>query len=754
MLNKIFLLAILCCALATTSIFAVNIKKIEIVGNERVDSDYIKSLIGIDENTEYNQYAVSEAVKNIYNTDRFTDIKTDFSNSILTFTLKENPIVNKVSFSGNKHLKDDVLSKELLLSSNLPYSIRKLNNDKKRISDLYNKAGYLSPVITTKIENLKYNRINVTFEVTEGKKSTIDKIIFMGNNNYSASKLKSVILTREDRWWLFFNPNYVYDSNRISYDGELLKQFYIDNGFVNFAVLSSYVNIDNDSGYKLTFNINEGDRYKFGSLKLDIQIKDLAGREADFLPLLNLDGNIWFSRTEVNTIVARLKQKLVTLGYNFNDVDTDIVPNDYFKTIDITFKLKQTSPNIVEKINITGNTRTYDNVIRRVLGLREGDPYSASAASDARTNVYNTGFFSNIDMKNQPGSTNDKTVVNLNVTEQSTAFVSLGGGYSTQNGFSIEGKYIDQNVMGTGNSFNLTASIAQKAINFDTSLTDPYLFDRNMFGSIGIFNTLNNYQDTSSYSIQQIGARGTIGYNLTKHLSQMFTYRISSNNIYNVASDAPYSISSSKGKKLSSIISHTLQYDRRDNVIYPTKGYLTNLVTDYSGVGGDVYYLRNTVTASWYQALYGNVVFSAVSSAGEINKVKNNVDILISDKFFLGGSYLRGFDWSGVGPRNSNGDALGGNYMFRFSAQIDFPIPVVDNFGLLFHVFNDYGTVLDHLDDTQSNVIKSLNIRSSVGFGLSWRSPFGMIGLDWGWPINKQPGDRTERFLLNFGTRF
>lgn len=732
---------------------ATVIDKIDVEGNQRVNKEYISSIIQINNKESYSSSKVELAVKKLYNTDVFSSVTYSFNNGILLFKVVENPIVNKVIFVGNSSLKKEALSQELLLTKNLTFSTRKLTADLKRIQDLYLKSGFLSTNVTYTFDKLDYNRINITFHIVEGKKSKIASIKFVGNKSYSSSKLKNNILTVESRWWRILNPNDVYDANRIAYDGELLRQFYRNNGYIDFSILSSYVTINRENKYNLIFNISEGDRFKFSDFKLNIKVERLSQYKNELEKLLKKPKNIWFSKNEVDRVVANLNKKLNSLGFNRSKVDSNIIPDDFSKTISVNFEITESKANVIESINITGNDRTYDSVIRRSLFVREGDVFNKDTINRSRVDVYNLGFFGDVNVTSYVGSAKDKTIIDIDVKEKPTGYISLGGGYSTYDGFLLQTTFSEPNMLGSGKGLDLSASLSQKELSLDATLSNPYLFDRKIFGSIRLFNTTTDYTSSSSYKLNRTGLSPTISYNLTDNLLQSFNYSIARTDIYNVNDSASVSIKESAGKKLSSIITHTLQYDKRDNVIYTTQGYLLNFTTNLSGLGGDVFYLRNNLTASYYYDLYKDIVLSFVGSVGYIGKIRSDVDILISDKFFLGGSSLRGFDWSGIGPRDeTTGDALGGNTMFRFSAQIDLPIPAVENYGLLFHIFSDNGTVYN-IDSFNENVVQSIKLRSTAGFGLSWRSPFGLISLDWAWPLYKQPEDKEQRFLLNFGAR-
>lgn len=730
------------------------IKSLVVQGNNFVSTEFIKQASRITVPSLISPEQLDRAIKNLYNSDKFSQVKADITSGVLLLKVQENPIVENLVLEGNSQIKKENLLPLLLLGNHSIYSPRKLMLDVKTIRDQYLLRGYLQVMVSTKVVKLPHNRVNIVYNIDEHKKSYIADIIFLGNKSYSDSALTKVILSREHRWWKIFTTNDMYNASRIAYDRELLTQFYKRHGFFDFSILSSYVTLDKQNAFQLVFNLIEGTRYKYSSLTINTDLDDVKPYVKDLHKYLVTEGQ-GFNQQDVDVTIANITTYLNKLGFRSVDIEPKMALNPLLKTISIEYFIKNAPKKIVGHINIIGNTKTYESVIRRALSIREGDLFMADTVASTKNEIYNLGYFgSNVNVIPRPGSSFDKVDLDINVKEDSTGYISLTGGYSTYEGFMLQTSFAESNLFGSGNGLKATISWSQMSTNFDILLYDPYFMERNIYTSINLFDTATDNTSTRFYKLNNLGTRLSLGYKLSDNLTETFSYNISQERIYGVSDDAPIFIKESSGSRISSIVTHSLQYDRRDNVIYTKKGYNLILDTDIAGLGGDVYYLRNTLHATAYQQIFKDIILSLDSTTGYIGKLRKDHPILVSDMFFLGGSDLRGFAYSGIGPRDEHsGGALGGNFTVRLSAQLDIPVPIVNNYGLIFHFFNDNGTVYN-VDKVDTATLKSsMYIRSSVGFGLSWRSPFGLIALDWGWPVRKQPQDITQRFLLSFGTR-
>ena len=740
--------------------YAESINKINIVGNNRIESDYIEYLISSKKNSNYNTDIINLDLKKLYATDYFERVESNFKNGILTIIVVESPLIEKVEFFGNDEIKAETLEKEMLSKKKAYYSENKINLDIQRIIDLYSKSGYLSATAKYEVVKLDKNRVSIKINIIEGKKTTIKTLKFIGNKQFATADLESAILTKEHKWWRFLSATDVYDKNRILYDGEMLRQFYFENGYPNFNVININSEFSLDSNqFIITYILSEGDRYKFGDVNISINIPELQEYKEDLLNIITLPQDDWYKNSLLQKEINKVKQKINELGYQFISVTTQNVYNDALHKVDVIFIISEEQRLFINKIEITGNTKSKDYVIRRELKFAEQDAYDNDKINQAQRNLYRTRYFEALDLTQTQSDIPGKVNLNVNVTETSTGSISVGGGYSTVDKLQFETSYSEANLFGTGNYFSANVSLSQNTNTYSITLADPYFLDKEVSGSVSLYRTDSGAQDFSEsdlYTTQEQGIGFSAGYYLTDNVRQTVGYRFYYRNIANVDPEASQSIQQISGITYISMLTHNISYDTTDNAMYPTKGFTTNLATDYAGVFGDVYYIRNTAKIIHYTSLYDDIVFSSLFSAGAIVGLKGQ-EVNIVDKYTLGGPTLRGFrmntNYGGVGPIDEvTQESLGGDYMFRASFQIDFPIPGVKNYGLIAYVFNDYGTVTNFKDIP--GVIDTGHIRGSLGFGVSWRSPAGIISLDFGWPIMKDPTDQTEILFLNFGTRF
>ena len=739
--------------------FAEQVQAIVISGNSRVVTDYIESLLSAEVSKDYSQDKLNSDLKILYGTELFENITGSFENGVINIRVTENPLVENIIFSGNSKLKEDVLLKEIISKKRSTFSQNKLNLDIQRITDLYYKSGYFAASVNYEIIKKDYNRLDIEFRIQEGKKTVIDNIIFLGNKNFAKGDLESQMLTKEAKWYRFFNAGDVYDINRILYDGELLRQFYLENGYPNFSVLSNFSELSLQNGFTITYVLEEGERYKFGDISLSVKLLDLLPYEEEILKEVDLlNKEDWFKNSLLQKQVFKIKDKINALGYQFISVDPQMIFNDVSKRVDIVFVIQEQDRLFIDQINIKGNQRTKDYVIRRELKFAEQDAYDTDRVSVAQRNLYRTGYFSSVNISDTMSEEIGKINLDINVEEVSTGSISVGGGFSTVDKLQFEAGYTESNLFGTGNYFGINLNLSQNTKVYNISLSNPYFLGRELYASGSVYRRdtgANNLSNNTLYKNLEQGISTSIGYRLTDNVSQRWGYSLFYRNIYEVDDKVSSSIKEIAGTSFVSVFSHTLSYNTTDNPVFVTKGLDVSLTTEYAGLFGDSNYVKNTFKGVWYYSLFENVVFSALGSVGAIEGL-NGDKVKIIDKYNLGGPTLRGFkmgvNYGGIGPIDlETQEALGGKYMFRGSFQIETPMPGVKQYGLLVYAFSDFGTVTDFSKDPR--ILDTQTIRVSAGVGLSWRSPAGVISLDLGYPIKKDPNDTTERIFLNFGTK-
>jgi outer membrane protein insertion porin family len=559
----------------------------------------------------------------------------------------------------------------------------------------------------------------------------------------------------------------------LTYDRELLRKFYLTEGYADFRVVSAVAELTpNREGFIVTFTLDEGERYHFGKIDVDIKLKDLPPEAV--LPLLTVHSGDWYDGEAVEKSISILTEALGNRGYAFVEIKPNITRNREDHTVDIIFGVQQGPQVYVERIDIVGNVRTLDKVIRREFQLVEGDAFNTTKMQRSQQRIKNLGFFKKVEVTNGQGSAPDKTVVTAEVEEQSTGELSLGVGFSTTDGPLADVNIRERNFLGRGQDLRIGAVVSFRSQQVDLSFTEPYFLDKNIAAGIDVFEvktspTANFFSGiTPPYQQFSYGGALRAGYQITDNLRQTFKYTARSDDIINLQSNTSLFIVLESGTHLTSEIGQVLLYDRRDDRLDPTGGYYASIGNDFAGVGFGVDYIRNKANFGYYYSVAPEWVLSLTGEAGDILGW-NGQQVLLQDRFFVGGDNLRGFQSAGIGPRDSvSGDALGGQKYYLGSVTLGVPLGLPKELGLSGRVFTDFGT-LYHIEPTnivltpaqlaqtggiQPQVEQSPAIRLSAGVGVSWKSPVGPIRLDVAYPIRKEGFDKTQIFRVSFGTRF
>jgi outer membrane protein insertion porin family len=525
-------------------------------------------------------------------------------------------------------------------------------------------------------------------------------------------------------------------------------------------------------GFVITYTVDEGPRYRFGKIAVNVKLKGLP--PAAVKPLLQVHSGEWYDASAVERSITALTNAAGDRGYAFVKVTPDIMRHRKTHTVDVVFNVEEGPRVYVQRIDITGNTRTLDKVIRREMLIVEGDPFNEAKLKRSEERIKNLGFFKKVTVTHQPGSTPDQTVVTVNVEEQSTGELSLGAGFSTTDGPLADINIRERNFLGEGKDVRIGTVLSFRSQQVDLSYTEPYFLDRNLAAGFDIFEVKTS--PTASFlsgitpPFQQFSYGGAVraGYQLTDHLRQTLSYTARSDDITNIQSTASLFIALQAGTHYTSQLGQVLLYDRRDNRLNPTSGYYASYGTDFAGAGFGVHYVRNKVTAGYYYSVFPKWVLSVTGEAGDIFGWGGQ-KVLLQDRFFVGGDNLRGFQDGGIGPRDSiTHDALGGDKYYVGSVALGVPLPVPKELGLSGSIFSDFGSLYGiqpkHIVLTPAQLVTtggvqpivedSSKLRASFGVGVNWRSPLGPIRLDFAVPISKASFDKTQFFRVSFGTRF
>lgn len=744
-------------AMAQTPPAGGTISEIRIEGAERIEPSTIYSYMTLRAGDPFDPVELDESLTSLFRTGLFADVVLRREGEILVVSVIENPIINRIAFEGNQRIDDETLEAEVQSRPRVVYTRTRVQNDVARILEVYRRSGRFAASVEPKVIQLEQNRVDLVFEIDEGPLTGVRRISFIGNEAFSDGELRDEVLTAETGFFDFLTSDDNYDPDRLDFDRELLRRFYYREGFADFRVISTVAELTPDrEEFFITFTIDEGERYRFGSIELNTTLPNL---DAESLrSVVTTEEGDWYNADEVDDTITALTNSVADLQYAFVDVRPQVTRNRDEMLVNVVYDIREGQPVFVERIDIIGNVRTVDRVIRREIELVEGDPFNASKLRRSEARIRNLGFFGDVEVNSVPGSTPDRTVIEVEVTERSTGELSIGAGFSTADGPIGDISLRERNLLGRGQELVISGTLSGSSSQISLSFTEPYLFERDLSGGFDIFRLTNDNQDESSFDETTLGFSLRVGYPLAERLRQSVSYRLERRNIENVPFFASRFIRDQEGVTVRSLVGQTITYDQLDSRIRPTDGYFLSFGNEVAGLGGDVRYLSTNVGATAYFPLLEDVVLSVGGEAGHIFGLGQ--DVGISDRFFVGGDNLRGFAEGGIGPRDGNGDALGGNTYAVGSVEVEFPLGLPEEFGITGRGFTDFG-VLTNVDDESipggspvDQVVEVNSLRASVGAGVSWESPFGPVRLDFGFPVLREDFDETETFRFSFGTRF
>ena len=742
-------------AAATAAEQPGRIAEIRVEGNRRIEASTIRSYMLLAPGDPFDPTLMDRSLKTLYATGLFSNVELARQGDALVVTVQENPVVNVVAFEGNHELTDTQLSQAIALRPRAVFTTEAAEADREKILGLYAQKGYYAATVVPKIIKLPENRVNVVFEINDGKATFISRIVFVGNHAFSAGTLSGVISSREEAWWRFFNNADSYNPERVQYDEDLLHRFYLRNGYVDFEVTHVQSELSPDRrSFILTFVLSEGSRYRVSSVKVVSHLPKVSG--TSLASLVSIGRGDWYDGDAVQRSVQAISDKLQNSGFAFAEVHSDITRDPHNHTVAVVFNVIEGPHVYIQRIEISGNTRTQDQVIRREFNLAEGDPFNAASIQRTEQRLKDLNYFGNVNITTSPGSSPDRVIVHTNVTEKATGELTIGGGYSTDIGALVNVGLTENNIVGSGINAGINGILAQRESSIDLNVTNPYFLGRNLLAGVDVFDITNNNQTIAEYNENRIGFTTRLGYNFNDHVSQQWSYSLVSRDIVNIATTASPYIFANSGTNVLSQIGSTLVFDWRDSTINPTKGFVVRAGADYAGIGGDADFIRLRADGAYYVPLVGLLGdgwgISESGSYGDLIPIAHEPNIL--DNFYLGGANLRGFEDGGVGPHDiATGDSLGGRFLWTESTELNFPLPVNPDLGLSGRLFVDMGSDWG-IKENYGPIVDYAQPRVGAGFGISWNSPLGLLSIDLGWPIVKKPYDQTQIFRFGFGTRF
>ncbi|MEE8531963.1 MAG: outer membrane protein assembly factor BamA [Alphaproteobacteria bacterium] len=727
------------------------VEEIRVEGNQRIEAETVFSYMVIAVGDPFDPERIDRSLKSLFATGLFADVTLRREGNALVVRVLENPIINRLAFEGNKRIGDDVMSAEVRLRPRVVYTRTKVQSDVARIVELYRRSGRFAATVEPKVIQLPQNRVDLVFEIDEGPLTSVRRISFIGNERFSDRKLRGQIQTKESVWYRFLTTDDTYDPDRLTFDRELLRRFYLSKGYAEFRVVSAVAELTRDrKDFFITFTVEEGERYRYGEVSLKSELRDLS--VDDLLEHVETETGDWYDADEVEDTIQELTTVVGNLGYAFVDIRPRAERNRDALTIDLTYEIAEGSRVFVERINITGNFRTLDKVIRREFRLVEGDAFSSAKLRRSRQRIRNLGFFDKVDLTSSQGEISDKAVIDVEVSERATGELTFGAGVSSVDGLLADVAIRERNLLGRGQDLRLSFTLSGRRQELALSFTEPYFLDRELAAGFDVFRREVDITDEGSFDQESLGFSLRMGYPITERLRHNVNYTLREDKISDVDADASRFIKAQEGTSVTSSVGQTLLYDARDSRIDPSEGYFVRFTQDVAGIGGDVRHLRNRLSAAYFYSIFPDWVASVSASGGHIFGFGE--DVRINNRFFIGGSDLRGFDTAGIGPRdNDTRDALGGNLFGTGSLELSFPLGFPKEFNVRGRLFADIGT-LTEIDDEGPEILDEASPRASVGLGLTYISPFGPILIDFGVPILKEDFDETESVRFTFGTRF
>ena len=789
-------------AVATQPTVPQSIRQLIVEGNQRVESETILAYVAISPGDPFDPERIDLSLKSLFATGFFSDVQFEQRGAALVVKVVENPTINQVIFEGQKSLTTEKLEKEVQIKPRAWFSVGRVQADKKRLVEVYRRAGNFAAVISPKIKEQPQNRVDLIFEIEEGPKTGIRNIDFIGNKAYSERQLKGVIVTEESKWWRFFSSKDNYDPDKMEYDREQLSKFYLNSGYYDFKINSAVAELSPDQkDFFVTFSMDEGEKYRVGEIKVNAQLERLSPEILK--SVVPIKTGAVYNRDSIEKAIEAITFAAGAAGYAFVDVRPMEVPDRENRTVGLTFEVDEGPRVYIERIDIIGNTATLDHVIRRELRLSEGDAFNRVLLDSSKNRIKALGFFKDVTVEDRRTSLPDRTVVEVKLEEQSTGELAFSLGYSSAEAYQFDVSITQRNLRGRGQFLRFRVAASSYSKNVDIRFTEPRFLGRNLAAGIDIFSVQTDYSNYGGFSnaggfLQTSSGVGLrVGFPVAedRNLGLHYTYRVDSIefplqdcSVLNVNRSASCDY---VGDFVTSLAGYSFNWDRRNDPIKPTRGFVFNINQEIAGIGDGVQYHKSELAAAVYRGIFPGWVLSAKTTAGYIDGWGGD-NIRINDRFFKGGQTFRGFDLAGLGPRpilstvtldptdptkvlpgveTAYGDPLGGKAYAIGTLELSVPTPLPESYGISSALFVDFGSVglLDKIDKTFAdqtftegtdtrvtniNVRDGLSLRAAAGLSVFWTSPFGPVRFDFAYPIVNEKYDRTKSFRFSTSTAF
>ncbi len=783
---------------------------IVVEGNRRVEAETIRSYFRPGPGERLDAAKIDEALKALYATGLFQDVRISQAGGRLIVTVVEAPVINRIAFEGNKRIKDEQLNAEIQSKPRGTFSRAMVQADVQRIVDIYRRAGRYDVRVEPKIIDLPNNRVDLVFEINDGGKTAVKEINFIGNRAYSGWRLRDVIKTTQSNILSFLKNSDIYDPDRLEADRDLLRRFYLKQGFADARIVAAQAEFDpGQRGFIITFTIDEGELYRFGSVEVQSNVRDVD--PGSLRARLKTRAGDKYNAEAIEKTTEDLTIEMSKRGYAFAQVRPRGDRNYEAHLINIVYVVEEGPRAYIERINVRGNTRTRDYVIRREFDIAEGDAYNKVLVDRAERRLKNLGFFKTVRITNEPGSSPDRVVLNVDVEEQPTGEFSVSGGYSTSDGFIAEVSIGERNLLGRGQYAKASVQYGQYAKGFTVSFAEPYFLDYRLALGLDIFAKQTLPYSYQSYGSETYGFGTRLGLPLREDLGVQLRYSLyrqsltlsntltNCNNINpdfvttfptpNVVGTTPALTPPAgaaqtdcfadgeaslavkqtvlNGPAWISLVGYSLIYNTLDQNKNPTSGMLLEFKQDVAGLGGNVNFVKSAVDVRFYHEVIPDLIAIFRAQGGVLN-AWGGQQVRMLDQFFGGPWLVRGFAPNGFGPRDTTPgttmDNVGGAMYWGATVELQTPIPnLPKDFGLRFAVFADAGNVWNYQGPTffpafgQSIQLQDTNastVRSAVGAGIIWDSPFGPLRVDYAVALSKQSYDVVQQFRFGGGTKF
>ncbi|MCP3389427.1 outer membrane protein assembly factor BamA [Bradyrhizobium sp. CCGB12] len=811
----------------SSSALAQTVQSISVQGNRRVEVETIRSYFKPGPGGRLDQGAIDDGLKALIETGLFQDVRINRGpGGGIIVSVVENPVIGRIAFEGNKKIKDEQLTAEVQSKARGTFSRAMVQSDTLRIAEIYRRSGRYDVHVTPEIIEQPNNRVDLIFTVEEGAKTGVKSIEFVGNNAYSSYRLRDVIKTRETNLLSFLGSGDVYDPDRVEADRDLIRRFYLKHGFADVQVVAALTEYDPEKkGFNVTFKIEEGVQYRVGAVDFRSSIPNFDPTTMRAYSRVNV-GSL-YNVEAVEKSVEEMQIEASRRGYAFAVVRPGGDRNFEAHTVSVVFNIDEGPRTYVERINLRGNTRTRDYVIRREFDISEGDAYNRALVDRAERRLKNLDYFKSVKITTEPGSSSDRVILIVDMEEKSTGDFSVSGGYSTTDGALAEVSISERNLLGRGLFAKASVTYGQYARGYSLSFVEPYLLDYRVALGLDLYQRQQLSNSYISYGTKTLGFSPRLGFSLREDLALQLRYSIyqqeitlpstlaNCNNVlgssafnpspafvnanggvpdltstnglgcyFDGEASLPVRKELAGGKTLTSALGYTLTYNTLDNNKNPTDGLLIDFRQDFAGVGGDVSYLKTAADGKYYAPLVSDIVGLVHLQGGVLTKISKDLRML--DQFQMGPNLVRGFAPNGIGPRDLNPfgtqDALGGTKYWGASFELQMPFWFLPKeVGLKGAVYADAGGLYDYKGPTSWTATNEVNvpgcipstvnppsagtctglvyddskvIRSSVGVGLIWQSPFGPLRFDYAVPLSKGRYDRTQEFRFGGGTTF